>query len=153
VVLHIQIVALLVQCYISYTLSNHLKQREKCLKAAAAFIEDGTSVVVGEFPVSISIKPHPPPTVTLPLCSSRSRTDRHNMTDNTNADPDTRAQWITLAKKLNVPIRCTLFTAPMKLCEHNDAVRAMNLGFEVSCASITTFTTVLEPYPKVPRSC
>jgi hypothetical protein len=75
------------------------------------------------------------------------------MTDNTNADPDTRAQWVTLSNKLNVPIRCTLFTAPTKLCEHNDAVRAMNLGPEVSCASIPTFTTVLEPYPKVLRKC
>ncbi|KAF2127312.1 PNK3P-domain-containing protein [Dothidotthia symphoricarpi CBS 119687] len=48
--------------------------------------------------------------------------------DNTNADPDTRAVWVQVAQKLSVPIRCVLFTAPAKLCEHNDAVRAMNLG-------------------------
>ncbi|KAF2692285.1 PNK3P-domain-containing protein [Lentithecium fluviatile CBS 122367] len=48
--------------------------------------------------------------------------------DNTNADPETRADWVALAKKLDVPIRSVLFTAPTKLCEHNDIVRALNLG-------------------------
>lgn len=52
--------------------------------------------------------------------------------DNTNADPDTRAVWVTLAQKLNVPIRCVLFTASSKLCEHNDTFRALNIGPEVS---------------------
>ena len=46
--------------------------------------------------------------------------------DNTNADPDTRAVWIELARKHNVPIRCVHFTAPTKLCEHNDTVRALS---------------------------
>jgi hypothetical protein len=53
------------------------------------------------------------------------------VTDNTNADPDTRAHWIALAKKLKVPIRCILFTAPPRLCEHNDTVRALNVGPDV----------------------
>jgi hypothetical protein len=53
-------------------------------------------------------------------------------TDNTNADPDTRAVWVKLAQRLNVPIQCVLFTASAKLCEHNDTVRALNLGPEVS---------------------
>ncbi|KAH8730048.1 polynucleotide kinase 3 phosphatase-domain-containing protein [Phaeosphaeriaceae sp. PMI808] len=48
--------------------------------------------------------------------------------DNTNADPETRAVWVNLARKLNVPIRCVLFTAPAQLCEHNDTVRALNPG-------------------------
>lgn len=52
-------------------------------------------------------------------------------TDNTNADPNTRAHWVNLAKKMNVPIRCVLFTASPQLCEHNDAVRALNAGPEV----------------------
>ncbi|KAL2355708.1 polynucleotide kinase 3 phosphatase-domain-containing protein [Cryomyces antarcticus] len=47
--------------------------------------------------------------------------------DNTNADPDTRSQWINLAKRLDVPIRCILFTADPRLCEHNDTVRALNV--------------------------
>ncbi|KAF2184429.1 PNK3P-domain-containing protein [Zopfia rhizophila CBS 207.26] len=75
-----------------------LKTREKCLKAAAALIEEGTSVVV----------------------------------DNTNADPETRSHWTSLAKKLKVPIRCVLFTAPPKVCEHNDIVRALNIGPETN---------------------
>jgi hypothetical protein len=37
-----------------------------------------------------------------------------------------------LAQKLKVPIRCVLFTATPKLCEHNDTFRALNVGPEVS---------------------
>ncbi|CAI6338371.1 unnamed protein product [Periconia digitata] len=48
--------------------------------------------------------------------------------DNTNADVATRADWIALSKQFQIPIRCVLFTAPPSLCEHNDAVRAMNAG-------------------------
>lgn len=46
--------------------------------------------------------------------------------DNTNADPETRAVWVQLAQKFSVPIRCVHFTAPAKLCEHNDTVRALS---------------------------
>lgn len=46
--------------------------------------------------------------------------------DNTNADPDTRAIWINLAKKHNIPARCVWFRTPMNICEHNDAVRSLN---------------------------
>lgn len=35
---------------------------------------------------------------------------------------------MTLAKSQNVPIRCILFTADPALCEHNNAVRALNNG-------------------------
>ena len=45
--------------------------------------------------------------------------------DNTNADPQTRAVWIALAREMDVPIRCVYFTAPSSLCEHNDTVRAL----------------------------
>ncbi|KZF25768.1 putative DNA 3'-phosphatase Tpp1 [Xylona heveae TC161] len=46
--------------------------------------------------------------------------------DNTNADVETRAHWIKLAKAKNVPIRCVYFTASARLCEHNDIVRSLN---------------------------
>ncbi|KAL4990536.1 polynucleotide kinase 3 phosphatase-domain-containing protein [Aspergillus falconensis] len=46
--------------------------------------------------------------------------------DNTNADVDTRAQWIEVAKEFSVPIRCVYFSAPPALCKHNNAVRAAN---------------------------
>jgi bifunctional polynucleotide phosphatase/kinase len=46
--------------------------------------------------------------------------------DNTNADPDTRTIWVELAKKFGISIRCVWFKTPIALCEHNDAVRAMN---------------------------
>lgn len=46
--------------------------------------------------------------------------------DNTNADIETRAAWIKHAKALGVPIRLVHFSAPAKLCEHNDTVRALS---------------------------
>ncbi|KAL2430562.1 Bifunctional polynucleotide phosphatase/kinase [Exophiala dermatitidis] len=46
--------------------------------------------------------------------------------DNTNADTETRSYWVKLARDFNVPIRCVHFTAPTRLAEHNDAVRALN---------------------------
>ncbi|KAK1979184.1 polynucleotide kinase 3 phosphatase [Colletotrichum cereale] len=46
--------------------------------------------------------------------------------DNTNADPDTRAVWVQLAEKQNVPVRCVWFKTPLHICEHNNAVRSMN---------------------------
>lgn len=46
--------------------------------------------------------------------------------DNTNADVETRASWVALAKRLKVPIRLVHFTSPAKLCEHNDTVRALS---------------------------
>ncbi|KAK7608079.1 polynucleotide kinase 3 phosphatase-domain-containing protein [Phyllosticta paracitricarpa] len=52
--------------------------------------------------------------------------------DNTNADAETRAHWVKLAQKHNVPIRCVLLTAPAKLCEHNDAVRALSASEQLN---------------------
>lgn len=46
--------------------------------------------------------------------------------DNTNPDPDTRKQWIDLANKHKVPIRCVWFRTPLALAEHNDVVRSLN---------------------------
>ncbi|KAJ6284522.1 polynucleotide kinase 3 phosphatase-domain-containing protein [Bipolaris maydis] len=57
--------------------------------------------------------------------------------DNTNADPNTRAVWVALAQKLKVPLRCVLFTASPKLCEHNDTFRALNVGPETNRESRT----------------
>jgi bifunctional polynucleotide phosphatase/kinase len=48
--------------------------------------------------------------------------------DNTNADENVRAYWVSLAKRFSVPIRCVHFTSPPELCRHNDAVRALNTG-------------------------
>jgi predicted kinase len=59
-----------------------------------------------------------------------SKTDQHEAdksTDNTNADVQARAYWIRLAQDFGIPIRCIRFTAPARLCEHNDAVRALNV--------------------------
>lgn len=46
--------------------------------------------------------------------------------DNTNPDPEVRGQWVDLAKKVGVPIRCVWFNTPLGIAEHNDTVRAMN---------------------------
>ncbi|KAF2441653.1 PNK3P-domain-containing protein [Karstenula rhodostoma CBS 690.94] len=52
--------------------------------------------------------------------------------DNTNADIETRAHWTALAKRLEVPIRCVVFTASSGVCEHNNAVRALNAGHDTN---------------------
>ncbi|KAI5926052.1 polynucleotide kinase 3 phosphatase [Camillea tinctor] len=46
--------------------------------------------------------------------------------DNTNPDPDGRKEWVELARKHKVPIRCVWFKMSKALCEHNDVVRALN---------------------------
>ncbi|RYO96191.1 hypothetical protein DL765_011672 [Monosporascus sp. GIB2] len=46
--------------------------------------------------------------------------------DNTNPDPDGRREWVELARRHGVPVRCVWFRVPPALCEHNDAVRALN---------------------------
>lgn len=46
--------------------------------------------------------------------------------DNTNPDPEVRGQWVDLAKKVGVPIRCVWFKTPLGIAEHNDTVRALN---------------------------
>ena len=64
--------------------------------------------------------------------------------DNTNADIETRAAWIALGKQLKVPIRLVHFTAPAKLCEHNDVVRALtgNLVSTLTmCVGVQTLMT------------
>ena len=60
------------------------------------------------------------------VCGSTLEATYLTSLDNTNADPDTRAKWVDLAKKVNVPIRCVCFTAPAAVCKHNDTVRALN---------------------------
>ncbi|KAI9883160.1 MAG: hypothetical protein M1823_005074 [Watsoniomyces obsoletus] len=56
--------------------------------------------------------------------------------DNTNAEPETRAKWVDLARKYGVPIRCVWFTAPTELCRHNSTVRALH-GGKVSVSLLT----------------
>jgi bifunctional polynucleotide phosphatase/kinase len=65
--------------------------------------------------------------------------------DNTNPDVDTRAAWISLAKKHGVPIRCIYFIAPAELCQHNDAVRAF--GGESVLYFLFIFSPLREPPP------
>ena len=47
--------------------------------------------------------------------------------------------WIDVARRHSVPIRFVLFTAGTQICEHNDAVRALNY---VVCYSL--LCTILE---------
>lgn len=88
-----------------------LKSRDKCFKAAKEHLQDGQSVVIGPCYPTLRLLGIP-------------QTDPYP--DNTNADPDTRAAWIDLARAAKVPIRCVWFKTPLQVCEHNDAVRALN---------------------------
>ncbi|MCJ1258884.1 hypothetical protein MMC24_006718 [Lignoscripta atroalba] len=63
----------------------------------------------------------------LKIASEYLSSNKAVVIDNTNADPETRLVWIQLAQKFGIPIRCIYFMAPLKLCEHNDTIRALNL--------------------------
>src|SRR6266536_3449576 len=81
-------------------------------------ISAGVPVAIGMQPIVPQLAKHVlSPTVLIA---------QHLNTDNTNADPETRAYWVKLAQNLKVPIRCVHFTAPAALCEHNNAFRALN---------------------------
>ncbi|KPM37798.1 hypothetical protein AK830_g8760 [Neonectria ditissima] len=77
-----------------------LKTRGKCLQTAREHLGEGDSVAIAA--------------------------NDEVFADNTNADPSTRSLWIDEANKFGVPIRCVWFSTPLPLCEHNDAVRALN---------------------------
>lgn len=64
----------------------------------------------------------------LRIANSKTTLTDMKMIDNTNADKQTRLHWINLAKEFNIPIRLIRFTASSRLAEHNDTVRALNLG-------------------------
>ena len=87
-----------------------LKSRAKCFKAAGDALSEGDSVAIGK-------------------CRTQLRSAWHLLTrviDNTNPDADGRSEWVELAKKHQVPIRCVWFKTPLELCRHNDVVRALN---------------------------
>ncbi|KAF2968679.1 hypothetical protein GQX73_g4934 [Xylaria multiplex] len=75
--------------------------------------------------------------------------------DNTNPDPEGRKDWVELARKHDVPIRCVWFKIPKPLCEHNDAVRALNKSLNPEARSSLPplafngyFSRLREPTPK-----
>lgn len=96
-----------------------LKSRDKCVKVASEHLKRKQSVAIGRVlclnPIRIIFVSY---TTLNPL-------------DNTNADVDTRAIWVALAKSYSVPIRCIHLTASSDLCQHNDAARA--LGGSIVC--------------------
>ncbi|KAH7261760.1 polynucleotide kinase 3 phosphatase-domain-containing protein [Fusarium tricinctum] len=79
-----------------------LKTRDKCVQAAAKYLQDGKSIAI----------------------------------DNTNADPETRTVWVELAKKTGISIRCVWFKTPLQVCEHNNAVRALNESLNPESRSV-----------------
>ncbi|EEY16847.1 bifunctional polynucleotide phosphatase/kinase [Verticillium alfalfae VaMs.102] len=90
-----------------------LKTRDKCVKTARELLQGGKSVAIG---------------TSRPMARDEKQcvADKTCPPDNTNADPDTRAVWVNLAKQHDVPVRCVWFKTPLFVCEHNDVVRALN---------------------------
>ncbi|KAI0967993.1 DNA kinase/phosphatase Pnk1 [Xylaria arbuscula] len=75
--------------------------------------------------------------------------------DNTNPDSEGRKEWIELARKHGVPIRCVWFNIAKALCEHNDAMRALNQSLNPEARSALPplafngyFSRLREPTPK-----
>lgn len=91
---------------------SFVDQRAKCVKVASDFLAQGKAVAIG-----------------TKICCFPCLIVRRRLwliaTDNTNSDLDTRASWIRLSQKFGLPIRCVFFSAPPKLCEHNNTVRAL----------------------------
>lgn len=101
-------------------------KRDKCVNVASTLISENKSVAIGR---------------SLFLGHFSHREDSSSTPDNTNADHDTRAIWVQLAQKLGVPIRCVLFKIPAKVCEHNNAVRALaGHGFNPEERSILPYS-------------
>jgi bifunctional polynucleotide phosphatase/kinase len=48
--------------------------------------------------------------------------------DNTNPSVAARAEWISLAKEYNVPVKILYFDTPEAICKHNNAFRAFKTG-------------------------
>lgn len=65
-------------------------------------------------------------------------------TDATNPDSETRKHWVDLAATLSIPIRCIHLPAPLHICQHNDAVRALGGDIVRSTPSLLLF---LSPHP------
>src|SRR3954454_10202836 len=97
------------------TMSLHvliLTKREKCIKVAEEYLNDGQSVAIG----TDGQIPH----------RYINDEDINCLLDNTNADIEVRSKWVALAAKHSVPIRCVWFTTASAVCEHNAVVRALN---------------------------
>ena len=85
-------------------------ERDRCLQKAREYLKAGESVAVGRSILPFTFEPGPD------VFAS----------DNTNANIETREHWIQVAQDFKIPIRLIRFTAPARLCEHNDSVRALN---------------------------
>lgn len=62
-------------------------------------------------------------------------------TDNTNPDVATRAPYINLAKKYNVPVRCFLFQANKDLALHNNYFRAFHRSLAEAEDAVRSLST------------
>ena len=101
------------------------QQRDRCLKKAREHLQAGESVAVGR----------------LAQRSSSGLKADIVVSDNTNADIETRKHWIEVAQDFKIPIRLIRFTAPARLCEHNDSVRALNTNLvSTICAAVMQTT-------------
>ncbi len=93
--------------------ANIVSSKDKCFKAAADMLrEENMSLLVCYVSSEDMLRG--------PLV--RSRLDQITQTRTRMSAP----QWIDLAKKNKVPIRCIWLKTPNHVCEHNDAVRSMN---------------------------
>ncbi|KAJ1541216.1 hypothetical protein HK096_010359 [Nowakowskiella sp. JEL0078] len=65
----------------------------------------------------------------IKACEASVANKKSVVIDNTNADKGVRSNYIAVAKKHNIPIRCFLFATPLDICKHNDGFRSAMDGW------------------------
>ncbi|CAO3608788.1 unnamed protein product [Cunninghamella echinulata] len=58
-------------------------------------------------------------------CEKALKEEKSAVIDNTNSTVEARSQFIKVAKKYNIPVRCFMFTADIELCKHNNYYRSI----------------------------
>ncbi|KAF8759016.1 PNK3P protein [Rhizoctonia solani] len=107
-----------------------LKDKKRCAKEAERVVSEGGRCVIGKlflYPTFYSTN--------------------WSVTDNTNRDKATRAEYIGIAKRLKCPVRCVWFDVAPELAWHNNMYRAFHQrvpDVESSTLLETSAATVIE---------
>ncbi|KAI8067927.1 Polynucleotide 5'-hydroxyl-kinase [Gongronella butleri] len=77
----------------------------------------------------------------LRTCGDALRAGKSVVIDNTNAKVSIRAEYVTMAKDLGVPVRCFVFSANLDLCRHNNHYRHLHSKGDIALLPRIAFDT------------